>query len=217
MDSKGYIFITGSGYDPEKGKHVKDPTLEGLPSLGACMPNIRKHVNPGDQIICISGKIPNLPQFIMCAFEVAETMPASEAYKRFPENRLREMDDGQLTGNVIVGPDGTQHFLDKHKNFDKRLSNFVTGKNEIVLCTPDEIARGRVKTMEILCEIFGKAGRIPRDIIGRMSKLNSDQINTLRAHLMSLKDVEKPLVRRASVGSIITPGTHRSPQIHRPT
>ena len=30
----GKIFITSSGYDPEKGKHVKDPYLATLQVLG---------------------------------------------------------------------------------------------------------------------------------------------------------------------------------------
>jgi hypothetical protein len=34
----GKIFITRSGYDPQLGKHVKDPYLGPCPTLGACRP-----------------------------------------------------------------------------------------------------------------------------------------------------------------------------------
>jgi hypothetical protein len=216
MEKKAYICIGRRGYDPEKGKHVKDPTLDGLPSLGGCMPHVRKHLNPGDHLFFISGKVANLNQFIMGGFEVIEKMSALEAYKKFPENRLRKLEDGQLSGNIIVNVNGSQHLLDTHslKNFDNRIANFVIGRNPIVLSTSDEIARGRAQTMEILREIFGKVGLIPWEIIGRMSKLDSYQIKDLRNWLISLKDVQKPLIRRASVGSIITPDNRRAPQ-HR--
>ena len=36
----GKIFITSSGYDPQLGKHVKDPYLGPNASLGACRPDI---------------------------------------------------------------------------------------------------------------------------------------------------------------------------------
>lgn len=40
----GKIFITRSGYDPQLGKHVKDPYLGDCPTLGACRPDIRKQL-----------------------------------------------------------------------------------------------------------------------------------------------------------------------------
>ena len=39
---KAKIFVTSSGYDPDKGKHVKDPYLGPRPTLGACRPDIRE-------------------------------------------------------------------------------------------------------------------------------------------------------------------------------
>ena len=44
----GKIFITSSGYDPDSGKLVKDPFLDGTPSLGACRPNMRRSLKLGD-------------------------------------------------------------------------------------------------------------------------------------------------------------------------
>jgi len=36
---KGYMYITSTGYDPERGKSINDPYLGDVPTLGACMPN----------------------------------------------------------------------------------------------------------------------------------------------------------------------------------
>lgn len=202
---KGYVYITSTGYDPEKGKHIKDPYLGDEPTFGACMPNIRKHVKPGDSIFVISGKVHNLQQFIIGGFEVAEKIHANDAFQRFPEHRLYKRDDEQLAGNIITNSLGEQHFLDSHKNFDKRLPNYIVGKNPIVLITPEEIAKGRKGTMGILKVLFGKDGRIPRDIIGRMSKLDEEQVERLRSWLLTLKSVEKQIVQRVAVGQVRNP------------
>jgi hypothetical protein len=77
---KGKIFITRSGYDPQLGKHVKDPYLGPCPTLGACRPDIRRQLVEGDHIFVISGKIPDFNQFVMGGFEIESKMPATEAY-----------------------------------------------------------------------------------------------------------------------------------------
>jgi hypothetical protein len=38
----GKIYVMSSGYDPEKGKHVNDPYLGAVPTLGACRHDIRE-------------------------------------------------------------------------------------------------------------------------------------------------------------------------------
>jgi hypothetical protein len=120
----GKIFITSSGYDPQLGKHVKDPYLGANASLGACRPDVRQHIEIGGHIFVISGKLPNVRQFVMGGFEVAEKIHAREAFERFPEHRLRLREDGQLDGNIIVDAEGMQHPLDNHEHFDKRASNW---------------------------------------------------------------------------------------------
>ena len=185
----GKVFITRSGYDPERGKFVKDPFLGEDPSLGACRPDIRKRVGPGDYIFTVSGKIPEAPQFVMGGFEVAEKVSASEAFKRFPEQRLHRRPDGQLAGNVIVNSRGQQHPLDNHSNFARRLSDYVIGKNGIALVTPGEIARGRSETLDILRDILKREGSKPADIITRFGcELDEDQAHRLYAWLRSLKE-----------------------------
>jgi hypothetical protein len=73
----GKIFITRSGYDPERGKHMKDPYLGPSPTLGACRPDIRKQLKQGDHMFVISGRVPNFNQFVMGGFEIESKIPAS--------------------------------------------------------------------------------------------------------------------------------------------
>lgn len=183
----GKIFVTSSGYDPALGKHVKDPYLGPCPTLGACRPDIREQLQPGDHIFVISGKVRNADQFVMGGFEIAEKISAIEAYFRFPTLRLSKLEDGQIAGNVIVNAFGQQHELDHHNSFERRIQNYIVGKNPVVLSTPDEIAFGRQHTLEILSDVFQKQGDTLRAIIGRCRNLTERQIRRLLAHLYALK------------------------------
>lgn len=198
MAIKGYAFITSSGYDPEKGKLIKDPYLGDVPTLGACMPNIRRQVVPGDHIFVISGKIPGVPQYIVGGFEVAEKITALAAYKRFPELRLRQLDDGQLMGNIIVDARGNQHPLDTHSSssFTERIQNYIVGRNSIALTASHEIAQGREETLPVLRSVFRRSGLAPFNILGRGgSRLDYKQVLELRDWLLSLKSMYR---RKAS-------------------
>jgi hypothetical protein len=184
----GKIFITRSGYDPQLGKHIKDPYLGPCPTLGACRPDVRKQLSQRDHIFVISGKVPVAPQFVMAGFEVAAKMDAKTAYEQFPEHRLHLLPDGQLDGNIIVGADGKQHELDDHNSFDERIKNYVVGTNMLALTTSAEIAKGREETLEALCDILRKRGTKPFDVVGRFgTTLNEKQILELRAWLARLK------------------------------
>lgn len=196
MAIKGYTFITRTGYDPEKGKLIKDPYLGDIPTLGACMTNIRRQVVPGDHIFVISGKIPGLPQYIVGGFEVAEKINALAAYRRFPELRLRKLDDGQLMGNIIVDAQGNQHPLDNHSSFERRIANYIVGRNPIALTAPHEIAQGREETLAVLKSILRRSGPSPIKIVGRGgSRLDYKQVLELRDWLLSVKSIYK---RKAS-------------------
>lgn len=184
----GKIFITRSGYDPQLGKHVKDPYLGLCPTLGACRPDIRQQLQIGDHIFAISGRIPYVNQFVMAGFEIESKIPAIEAYRLFPEHRLRKREDGQISGNIIVAADGRQHALDDHNSFEKRTKNYVVGTNMLSLSTPEEIAEGREQTLEALSDILHKRGNSPIDVVGRWgTKLTEKQILQLREWLGSLK------------------------------
>ena len=183
----GKIFITRSGYDPERGKHVKDPYLGPTPSLGACRPDIRRLLEKGDHILVISGKVAGLNQFVMGGFEIASKINAVEAYRMFPDQRLSKRDDGQLTGNIIVGPDGQQHRLDDHNSFARRIENYVVGTNLIALVTPEQIANGRQETLDALRDILRKNGRSPVEVVGRWgTRLDERQVHQLREWLQSI-------------------------------
>lgn len=184
----GKIFITRSGYDPQVGKHVKDPYLGPTPTLGACRPDVRRRLSTGDHVFVISGKVPGAEQFVMAGFEVDAKLDAVEAYKRFPQHRLRKRQDGQLTGNIIVNASGGRHELDDHTSFDSRIKNYILGTNLIALEAPEEIAHGRVQTLEALQEILRKKGKSPFDLIGRSGMLLTEtQILEFRTWLERIK------------------------------
>lgn len=190
----GKIFITSHGYDPEYGEHIKDPFLDGEPSLGACRPDIRETLQPGDHIFTISGGLPRVQQinqYVFCGFEIKEKIAAIEAFERFPQRRLRKNEFGQLVGNIIVDQYGCKHPLDQHRggsSFERRKKNYVIGKNLIMPNTPAEIAMAREQTMDILCRVIGKLGNKPFDLIGRSGKkLNEKQVAILIEWLLSLK------------------------------
>jgi hypothetical protein len=192
MAIKGYAFITRTGYDPEKGKQIKDPYLGDTPTLGACMTNIRRQVVPGDFIALISGKVPGVSQYVVGCFEVAEKINALTAYRMFPEHRLRLMDDGQVTGNIIVDARGKQHPLDNHSSFERRIENYIIGRDPVVLTEPNEIAKGREETLYVLQTIIGKNGPAPIKLVGRGGKkLDYKQVQELRDWLLSLKNGRK--------------------------
>jgi hypothetical protein len=190
----GKIFVTGSGCDPVEGTHVKDPYLGPQPSLGACRPDIRKRVQKGDHVFVVSGKVPGFAQVVLGGFEVAEKVSAIEAYERFPEQHLRRLPNGQVTGNVIVNAKGEQHELDHHDKdtFDRRIDNYLVGTNPIALLTQQEIAVGRLWTLEILQDVFGKKGNSVREIIGRASNMTEKQVYRLRTVLEAMKDSACP-------------------------
>ncbi len=188
----GKIYITSSGYDPEHGKHVKDPYLGDVPSLGACRPDVRRVVKPGDHVFAISGKVPGHSQFILGGFEVAEKISAMDAYRHYPEQRLSRRDDGEIAGNVIVDVRGRKHRLDHHKAgkaFQRRISDYLVGCNPVALVTPAEIARGRRETLDVLARVLGKLGSSPFDLLGRSAKtLTEPQVRLLLEWLFSVKE-----------------------------
>jgi hypothetical protein len=184
----GKIFITRMGYDPQLGKHVKDPYLGATPTLGACRPDIRRSLSIGDHVFVISGRVPGAPQFVMGGFEIAAKINAVEAYQRFPQLRLRRLSDGQLTGNIIVDGFGNKHGLDDHSTFESRLENYLVGANLLSLETIGEIRKGRQDTLEVLSDVLEKKGDSPIQVVGRWgSQLTERQVLKLRDWLDQIK------------------------------
>lgn len=177
---KGYIYITGTGTDPGVYGNLNDPILTAKPSLGACMPNLRRVVTLGDYVFVVSGATRGVQQYVVGGFQVAEKIDALTAYKRFPENRLRVDELGNVQGNVIVDDSGKQHPLDHHDplTFTRRIEDYLVGKNPVALTMPDQIERGRAETLEKLATILERP-RTNRviDLMGRWAKLNEGQVN----------------------------------------
>src|SRR5262245_49994656 len=119
--------------DPGKGWKLNDPIFGKVPTLGACVPNIRRIVVPGDHIFVISGRFPSVQQYVVGGFQVAEKISALAAYGRFPELRQRVSGDGIVSGNIIVTPQGKQSAADYHENFERRIENYIVGKKPHVI------------------------------------------------------------------------------------
>ena len=184
----GKIFITRTGYDPQLGKHVKDPYLGPEPTFGACRPDVRRQLSEGDHIFVVSGKVKGAEQFVMVAFEIDAKISAVEAYQRYPQHRLRRRSDGQLTGNIIVDAFGRQHELDDHDSFASRTENYLLGKNPITLRSPQEIALGRAETLEVLQATLQKKGSSAIRLVGHWgTNLTEAQVVYLRRWLAHIK------------------------------
>ena len=187
---KGYIYTMFKGADPGSGWQMTDPIFGPVPTLGACMTNIRRAVTYGDHIFVISGRVEGTRQYIVGGFEVEDKIDALAAYQRFPENRQHLRTDGTVGGNIIVTPDGGHSNLDYHGNFEKRIENYVVGKNPLYLETVSEVTRGREETVDVLADILGRPGTTPFEIIGRGRRIDGPQITKLRDWLTSLKGTD---------------------------
>lgn len=187
---KGYIYITGQGADPAARQNLNDPLLfTKTPTLGACMPNIRRVVQLGDYIFAVSGKVSAIQQYVIGGMRVAEKIDALAAYRRFPDNRLHHNADGRVWGNVIVTPHGKQHPLDHHQaeTFEQRVKNFIVGAEPVVLESEREVELGRSQSLEKLSSVLGKRGNRVIDVMSRWAKLDEDQVKNLLAWLRGIK------------------------------
>lgn len=191
---KGYIYITGAGADPGARNNLSDPLFGKTPSLGACMPNIRRLVVPGDYIFVVSAKIPALQQYVVGGMRVKEKISTLAAYKRFPENRLSLDQNGNVQGNIIVDSRGNQHPLDHHpaNTFEERIKNFIVGESPVSLQTPREVELGRAQTLPKLSQILGRPGNRPIDVVSRWSKLDEEKIKNLIDWLRGIKAAARP-------------------------
>lgn len=186
---KGYIYITGTGADPAGLDNISDPMFGEVPSLGACMSNLREFVDIGDYLFVVSGKTKDLAQYVFGGMKVAEKIDHLAAYGRFPQNRLRMRDDGIVVGNIIVDADGRKHPLDHHadKGFERRLKNFIVGADPLAIQSPKEVELARQQTLSKLADIVGKQGNRPIDILGRQRKLNESQVKHMVNWLRGIK------------------------------
>jgi hypothetical protein len=183
---KGYIYTMYGGADPGNGWELTDPTFIPVPTLGACMPNIRRVVEVDDHIFAISGRTANLSQYVVGGFRVSEKIDSLAAFRRFPNNRMVRKHDESVSGNIIVNGRGEHHPLDEHDNFAARVENYIVGRDPIFLNRPSEIERARLETLPVLQEIFHKDGERVHDVIGRWRRLDGQQVRALRRWLQSV-------------------------------
>lgn len=188
---KAYIYSMFAGADPGAGWEMTDPIYGKPPTLGACMPQIRRCVTENDHIFTISGRTAGFKQYVVGGFQVKEKINAMIARERLPQYQQRLNEDGTISGNIIVDAKGNQNSFDYHSgDFDKRIENYIIGKNPIYLTKAKEIeaARGD-ETMNILREIFKKkGGEKPFDIIGRWSRMDERQIEILVDWMKEIKN-----------------------------
>ena len=151
------------------------------------MPNIRRVVTAEDYLFVISGRVVGVHQYVVGGFQVAEKINALAAYQRFPQYRQQQLSDGSLSGNIIVQEDGSHSEVDYHSNFEKRVENYIIGKNSLAIETPEEIARARSETLDILSDICQKPGQKICDIIGRWRRLDEGQIGQLIEWIQDVK------------------------------
>jgi len=185
---KGYIYTMYAGADPSRGWVMNDPIFGTSPTLGACVPHIRRAVSVGDHVFVISGRVPGERQFVIGSFEVAEKINALAAFRRFPEYRLKPHENGQVVGNIIVDSRGNHHRLDEHKNFENRIENYIVGRNPLVLQTPAQFKAAKEETIDLLSDVFERNGRRVFDIIGRYRKMDESQVEQMRMWLKRLSE-----------------------------
>lgn len=185
---KGYIYTMFAGADPGRGWKMTDPIFAPTPTLGACVPNIRRAVVPGDHIFVVSGRTPGVQQYVVGGFRVAEKIDALAAFDRFPENRL-SLVGGQMLGNVIVDEQGRHDPRDYHGDFERRIENYIVGEHPVLLESPGEVQRGREETLGALQHLLNRAGDRVYDIVGRWRRLDERQIHDLVGWLSAIKSV----------------------------
>ncbi len=181
---KGYIYPMYKGADPGTGWIMNDPIFGRVPTLGACVPNIRRAVQIGDYIFCISGRVDGVKPFVVGGLRVAEKIDALAAYHRFPECRVTNSDNGQVLGNIIVTADGQRHPLDDHFAFERRVANYIVGDDPVYLDGDKAIERAREKTLPFLSNLLGKEGNRVFDVVHRWRRLDEDQVHQLREWLL---------------------------------
>lgn len=183
---KGYIYRLHAGADPVKGWIYNDPIFGSPPTLGACVPNIRRVVERGDWIFAISGRVEGHQAYVVGGFQIEEKISALQAYRRLPQYRLQRAEGDQVTGNIIVDSRGKHHPLDHHDGFEKRISDYLVGGDMVYVSDPAQIEKARTQTLASLSDIFKKQGNRDFDIVPRHRKMNEDQVKQLREWLSPL-------------------------------
>lgn len=176
-----------AGADPDLGWKMTDPIYTKTPTLGSCVPNIRRVVEQGDYIFSISGRVKGFNQYVVGCFAVDQKINQLSAYQKFPQNRMKVDKEGTLSGNIIIDKDGNQLPYDYHTNLEKRIENYIIGKDPITIEGQKEVKKARQETIIMLNSLFNKKEESIHKIIGRWRKLDQSQINDLIGWMKQIK------------------------------
>jgi hypothetical protein len=186
---KGYIFVS-PGSDPGAGRPLADPIFGRTTTMGMCRPDLRGQVKKGDSLFVLSGKIEGFQQYLIGGLSVGQQLGALAALAKFPENKLKQQDDGSKTGNIIVTATGERDPLDHHSaaSFKKRIQNFIIADDAVYVEAQKEIELARQRTLDILRRVFDKPkAESVHKLIYRGRVLNEKQIAMLVEALESIK------------------------------
>lgn len=142
---------------------------------------------PGDMIFVVSGKVSGAQQYIIGGLEVSEKISALEAFDRFPDLRLHNDAEGYVVGNVVCDQTGSQHYLDHHIDFAKRVDDYIVGRNPINLIGDSVVSAARAQSLDFLKALLGKNAETPYGVMGRASRLNSTQTEEMVRWLRSIQ------------------------------
>lgn len=184
-----YMYISSPSSDPGSGRPLNDPLFGPVPTLGACVPNLRRQVTKGDWIFVVSGRRAKLQQYLIGGIRVSEKISAISAYQRFPEHRMGLSGEGHIIGNVAVDEHGRKHPLDDHDEvgFDRRVENYLVGDTSVQLSSEREVTIGRERTLKFLSDLRAKPANRVIDVIGRASKLDDDEVRKVLAWFDQVK------------------------------
>jgi hypothetical protein len=135
----------------------------------------------------VSGRSPGVQQYVVGGFKVEDKIDALAAFDRFPDNRLKVADSGKVTGNVIVDEAGNHNPLDYHGSFERRIENYIVGRDPIFLAKDSEIDCGRVESLPALKRIFRTNAQSMFDVISRWRRMEEGQVQELLDFLQRMK------------------------------
>jgi hypothetical protein len=173
-----YVYISSSKSDPGAGLPLNDPLFGPVPTLGACVPNLRRSVTKGDWIFVVSGRHSKHQQYLIGGLRVSDKISAIAAYQRYPEYRMTLDPEGKIAGNIPVDERGHKHPLDNHDvdGFDRRVENYLVGDQSVQLADEREVALGRDQTLKFMSELRAKPANRVFDVIGRASRLDEGEV-----------------------------------------
>jgi hypothetical protein len=186
---KGYMFVS-PGSDPGAGRPLADPIFGRVTTMGMCRPDLRRQVQKGDSLFVLSGKLEGVQQYLIGGLTVGQQLDALTALAKFPQNELKQLEDGSKAGNIIVTATGERNPLDHHaaKTFKQRIQNFIIAKDAVYIEAQKEVELARQRTLDILRRVFDKpkADSVHK-LIYRGRVLNEKQIAMLVEALESIK------------------------------